>query len=101
MGNTEKMEESWYAKECVPHHLAYLLYFSPLLQVVFVRRLELEKAELRVLWIELYIRNVVLEARIVVGPPLDVLGYFEKYQILSRKTEIFLVKTLKLTLRRR
>jgi hypothetical protein len=80
MGGSEKNGENgvMYAKKesCVPLHLVYLLYFFLLLQVVFVRRLELEKAKLQVPWNELYIRNVVLEARIGVGPPLDVLGYF-------------------------
>lgn len=66
--------ESHVCKQYIPLHLAYLLYFSLLLQVVFVRRFELEKAKLQVLWSELYIRNVVLEARIDVEPPLDVLG---------------------------
>jgi hypothetical protein len=79
-------------KECVPRHLVYLLYFFLLLQVVFVRRLELEKAELQVPWNELYIRNVVLEARIGVGPPLDVLGYFENIKFCHERQRFFWLK---------
>lgn len=87
-------------KKCVPLHLAYLLYFFLLLQVVFVRRLELEKAELQVLWSELYIQNVVLEARIGVRPPLGVLGCLKISNFVTKDKDFF-GKNIKLTLRRR
>ena len=81
-----------YAKKCLPLHLAYLLYFFLLLQVVFVRRLELEKAKLQVLWSELYIRNVVLEARIGVEPLLDVLGYLKNIKFCHETQRFFWLK---------
>lgn len=84
MGGSEKWRVMHaQANGCIPRHLAYLPYFFLLLQVVFVRRLELEKAELQVLWSGLCIRNVVLEARIGVGPPLDVLGCLKNTKFLS------------------
>ena len=84
--------ESHVCKQYIPLHLAYLLYFSLLLQVVFVRRFELEKAKLQVLWSELYIRNVVLEARIDVEPPLDVLGCLKNIKFCHEITKLFWLK---------
>ena len=76
-------------KSSAPLHLAYSLYFFLLLQVVFVRRLELEKVELQVLWNELYIQNVVLEVRIGVGPPLDVLGCLKISNFVTKDKDFF------------
>ena len=84
--------ESHVCRWCVPLHLVYLLYFFLLLQVVFVRQFELEKAELQVLWSELYIRNVVLEARIGVGPPLDVLGCLKNIKFCHERQRLFWLK---------